>query len=103
MPGIATQKFIKGLFIAFFALGLICVAVKGLWLPFAYLASGTHVAKFIIVKTGLWFPMAIGIAVHFKWPWILAVVSWVDMALVMTGVFPREEKGIAESFLSIHP
>jgi hypothetical protein len=98
MLGTISRKFTRAEFIIFFVFALICIVMKGLWLPLAYLASGVHAPHFIIIKTWLWFAAVVGLVTYFKWPWLLAIVTWVDMVMVMTGVFPWEEQGLQNLF-----
>jgi hypothetical protein len=75
-----------------------CTLIRGAWLVFASLALGATVPRFIRVHVWMLIADVISLALFFRWPLILPLVGWIDLALVLTGVFPWEEKGIQNLF-----
>jgi hypothetical protein len=85
-------------YIVCFVLLLITVLALASWLCFAYLASGTPIPSVVIYRAAILLAMVVGLCLYFKWPLITVTVGWLDLFMVMFGVFPWEEKSVTNFF-----
>jgi hypothetical protein len=84
----------KIIFVGSFFCILIAVLTLAGWLVLAHLASGPTLPTFIIVRTWLLLAMSLALLSYFKWPVIAVIVGWIDFGLIISGVFPWEEKNL---------
>lgn len=85
----------KGVFIAAFAGLLITVVALMAWLLFALLASGSPLPRIVVLRAWLLALMVIALVAYFRWPWIAAIVGWLDMALILSKTFAWEGLGLS--------
>jgi hypothetical protein len=83
--------------VCFFLMALPAV-ILFFWILFAHMATGVPVARDVVLREGLFVGMVAALLAYFKWPWVAVAVSWVDMAMILRGIFTWEEKGL-DNFL----
>jgi hypothetical protein len=96
-----TEKKTKAYRITFaicFAFLIISVVPLAFWLLFAEMASGLPTPHAILFRRYLLLGEIAAAVTYFKWPWFAAIVGWIDLAMVLRGVFPWEEPGIETLF-----
>jgi hypothetical protein len=88
----------KAIFSLCFALLFVPVLALCIWLPIMFMAIGSAIPW----TMGFWLILLAGeiasLALYFKWPWIAVFVSWVDMAMILSGLIPWKEHS-AHSFV----
>jgi hypothetical protein len=72
----------------------VTVILQGIGLLFAWLASGSPISHIVLFRTALFWLMALGLLLAFKWPWYAVAASWIDLLLIVCGVFPAEERSV---------
>ncbi len=86
----------KFVFRGCFVIALLCVLALGCWRLFAEMALGPGGPPFwLSLRTWQFVLCSFALVGYFKWPWMLMLLSEIIMALVITGVFPWETKGLA--------
>ena len=83
-------------FIACFILLVFVALALLLWISFSQFAAGTSTD--LTFRKLLFAGMAIALVAYFKWPWLAAVVGWIDICMVLSGAFPWEEPGLMNFF-----
>jgi hypothetical protein len=86
-----------GSFVCFLLL-LMTVLALASWLCFAYLASGSPIPALLSYRTAILLAMVVSLCTYFKWPLVAVAVGWLDLLMVLLGVFPWEEKSATSFF-----
>lgn len=73
-----------------FTVALMCTLGSGLWLCFAFLVAGVPIFK---VEVCMLFFQFGALSAFFWKPWLIVAVSWVDLALILVGAIPWDERG----------
>jgi hypothetical protein len=64
----------------------------------AMLIGGLGIPRFVVGETSIFISAAILLILFNKWPWGIVTMSWIDMILIFTGVFPWGSSGTAGFF-----
>ena len=81
-----------------FILLFVPVVALCIWLPIISMAIGSAIPWTIIFWLILLCAEIASLVVYFRWPWIAALVSWLDMAMILSGLIPWKEHSL-HSFL----
>lgn len=81
-----------------FALLMIPVLALCIFLPIGYMAVGSAIPGLVIYWCFLLIAQIASLFLYFRFPWIAAVIGWIDMAVILCGVVPWKGH-TAHSFL----
>jgi hypothetical protein len=79
------------IFVVCFALMLGTVCALGVWLLFAHLATAKPTPSVIVFSTWMFIAGLLALAIYFWTPLVCVVVSWVDVVVIVAGIFPGQQ------------
>ncbi len=80
---------LKAIFIISFALILIPCLANALWVLLSTLDWGWPIPWLAALTYVLFIAQVLSLILYFRRPWIAAAISWFDLILIFSGVFPR--------------
>jgi hypothetical protein len=67
-----------------FSVLVVCTLALGLWLLAAFAVSGSLVSVRLITFS----LQLLSLILYFRWPWLAAIIAWLNIGLALTRVFP---------------
>jgi hypothetical protein len=62
------------------------------------LIGGSRTPTFVLAETGIFVLAGVMLILFHRWPWGIVIVSWADIILIFTGVFPWGSRGAVGFF-----